>query len=67
MARDPVCGMEVDPKKTDFKAVYMGEVYYFCSLACKREFEKNPEHYIKHGPTGMPEGGEHGSHHGHCC
>ncbi len=54
MARDPVCGMEVDPAKTPYKFVYRGVIYYFCSRHCKKEFEKNPEHYLKHGPTGMP-------------
>ncbi len=54
MAKDPVCGMEVDPEKTQYKSIYKGKVYYFCSSMCKREFEKNPEHYLKHGPTGMP-------------
>ncbi len=60
MAKDPVCGMDVDPEKTEYKSIYKGKVYYFCSSMCKREFEKNPEHYLRHGPTGMP-----GHHHHH--
>ncbi|MEM3056116.1 MAG: YHS domain-containing protein, partial [Candidatus Bathyarchaeia archaeon] len=31
MARDPVCGMEVDEKTTRYKSTYEGETYYFCS------------------------------------
>ncbi|MEM4970689.1 MAG: YHS domain-containing protein [Sulfolobales archaeon] len=54
MAIDPVCGMDVDPSKAVHKTVYKGKVYYFCSPACKAEFEKNPEYYLKHGPQGMP-------------
>lgn len=56
MATDPVCGMEVDPSKTPHKALHRGRIYYFCSAMCKAEFEKDPEHYLKHGPKGMPPG-----------
>ena len=54
MARDPVCGMEVDPATAKWKTIYKGAVYYFCSEACLREFERDPEHYLTHGPKGMP-------------
>lgn len=47
MAKDPVCGMEVDEKMTKFKTPYMGKVYYFCAAACKAEFERNPGKYVK--------------------
>ncbi len=36
MAKDPVCGMNVDEKKAAGTAVYKGKTYYFCSLNCKR-------------------------------
>jgi len=29
--RDPVCGMPVDPEKTEFKIEVRGKVYYFCN------------------------------------
>jgi Cu+-exporting ATPase len=32
--------------------VYKGKVYYFCSDACRRAFERNPDYYLEHGPTG---------------
>jgi len=47
---DPVCGMEVDPRKTKYKSVYKGKVYYFCSYQCKKAFDENPEYYLVHGP-----------------
>ena len=47
MAIDPVCGMEVDPKTAAGKSVYNGQTYYFCSLGCKKDFDKEPEKYIK--------------------
>lgn len=50
---DPVCGMQVDPVKSIYKTIYKGEVYCFCSRLCKDSFEKDPEHYLKHGPIGV--------------
>jgi len=46
MAKDPVCGMEVDEKKA-VTTEYKGKVYYFCCLACKAAFDKEPERYLK--------------------
>jgi YHS domain-containing protein len=43
MAKDPVCGMEVDPDRAAATAEYQGETYYFCSPGCKAAFEKEPE------------------------
>ncbi|MFB6490313.1 MAG: YHS domain-containing protein [Thermoproteus sp. AZ2] len=57
MAIDPVCGMEVDPKAAQFKSLYKGKVYYFCSRHCKEAFDKDPEYYLTHGPVGMPHHG----------
>ena len=47
MAKDPVCGMEVDEKKAAATAAYKGHTYYFCAAACKRAFEKDPEKYLE--------------------
>ncbi|HID17309.1 TPA: YHS domain-containing protein [Candidatus Bathyarchaeota archaeon] len=47
MAKDPVCGMEVNEKAVKFKAEHMGKSYYFCSAMCKEKFEKNPSEYAK--------------------
>ncbi len=55
MATDPVCGMEVDPSTAQFKTLYKGKIYYFCSSHCKVAFEKDPETYLREGPKGMPE------------
>ncbi|MGC9115235.1 MAG: YHS domain-containing protein [Fervidicoccaceae archaeon] len=51
---DPVCGMRVDKSKAKFKVIYKGKIYYFCSDHCRKAFEKEPDFYIEHGPTGMP-------------
>jgi YHS domain-containing protein len=47
MAIDPVCKMQVDPAKAPAKSDYKGQTYYFCAPGCKREFDKNPEKYLK--------------------
>jgi len=47
VAKDPVCGMIVDEKRTKYKSDYKGKTYYFCSTACKSAFEKNPGNYVK--------------------
>jgi YHS domain-containing protein len=47
MFKDPICGMEVSESEATFKYEYKGKTYYFCSLYCKEEFEKEPERYIQ--------------------
>ena len=47
MAKDPVCGMEVEEKKAAAKAEYKGKTYYFCAAGCKKAFLENPEKYLK--------------------
>ena len=53
--RDPVCGMDIDPATAAGQSEYKGQVYYFCSLGCKKSFDKDPEKYLG--------GGEHEQHH----
>ncbi len=38
MARDPICGMPLDEKETEFKMEMRGRTYYFCSDYCKHTF-----------------------------
>lgn len=45
MAKDPVCGMQIDEKKAAGSATHGGRTYYFCSAGCKATFEKAPEKY----------------------
>ena len=46
MAKDVVCGMEVDEKTAAGKSEYKGQTYYFCSTGCKKAFDKEPKKYI---------------------
>ncbi len=54
--RDPVCGMEVNPRIA-LSQTHAGAVYYFCSATCHDRFVQAPERY-----TSLP--AEHGGHHG---
>ena len=45
MAKDPVCGMEVDEKKAAAKSEHMAKTYYFCAPGCKKAFDANPAKY----------------------
>ncbi len=47
MAKDPVCGMEVDEAQAEVKYDYKGKTYYFCAAGCKDRFALNPEKYLK--------------------
>jgi Cu+-exporting ATPase len=49
-ATDPVCGMEVDPRQAAGTSEYEGTTYYFCSVGCKRQFDKHPEEYVGQRP-----------------
>jgi YHS domain-containing protein len=46
MAKDPVCGMDVDEKTAAGKSEYKGQTYYFCAPGCKAAFDKEPEKYV---------------------
>ncbi len=43
---DPVCWMDVDINSIASKSEYKGRVYSFCSIECKRAFDKEPDEYI---------------------
>lgn len=46
MQKDPVCGMKIDPRKTQLHSVYKSEHYLFCSKECKKMFDADSEKYI---------------------
>ncbi len=48
MARDLVCGMEVDERQAEAQGLtseHDGQTYYFCAPSCKQQFDQNPERY----------------------
>lgn len=44
-AKDPVCGMMVDPATAAGQATHQGQTYYFCSEQCRRQFEQRPDRF----------------------
>jgi len=50
MAKDPVCGMTVDPAKAAGSYEYKGEQYYFCARSCREKFRLEPERYLAPKP-----------------
>lgn len=47
MAKDPVCGMDVDEKTAKWASEYKGKKYYFCAPGCKKKFDQDPSKYAK--------------------
>jgi Cu+-exporting ATPase len=46
MATDPVCKMDVDPKKAAAQSTYKGQTIYFCAVGCKQKFDADPGKYV---------------------
>lgn len=69
IAKDPVCGMEVNINSSTSKTIYNGVEYYFCAPGCLKQFEKNPETFVNAADeTSVNHGHQHhGDHcsHGH--
>lgn len=47
MAKDLICGMEVDERSAKWSSDYKGKKYYFCALGCKKKFDQDPSKYVK--------------------
>ena len=50
MAKDPVCGMQVDEKKAAAREQYEGTTWYFCSAGCHKRFLEIPRS-TRHRPA----------------
>jgi Cu+-exporting ATPase len=50
LVKDPVCGMDVDPRSAKHSAEVGGSTYYFCCNGCKTKFVANPASYIAKQP-----------------
>jgi Cu+-exporting ATPase len=46
-ARDPVCGMTVDPSKAAATVQHQGAAFYFCCEGCAAKFRTAPEKYLQ--------------------
>ncbi len=43
---DPVCGMQIEEQDAAGQSDFEGRTYYFCSSACKDQFDANPTRFI---------------------
>ncbi|HEY1780087.1 MAG TPA: heavy metal translocating P-type ATPase [Roseiarcus sp.] len=62
LAKDPVCGMSVDPATAKHKAEHGGETFFFCSAGCRGKFVAEPARFLAQ-PTHAPAGASHGHAH----
>lgn len=46
-AKDPVCGMTVDPSTAKHRAEHGGKTYYFCAAGCRTKFAADPARYLQ--------------------
>ena len=46
-ARDPVCGMTVNPHTAKHRHTHAGRPYYFCSARCREKFIAEPTRYLE--------------------
>ena len=53
-ARDPVCGMVVNPATAKHRAEHDGHAYYFCCDGCKAKFLADPARFLKPADKGVP-------------
>src|SRR5439155_12298685 len=47
LARDPVCGMQVDPARAAARVDHEGTTYYFCNPRCAERFRSDPRQFIE--------------------
>jgi membrane fusion protein, copper/silver efflux system len=60
--KDPVCGMDVDPKAPDaIQTRHAAKTYTFCSPSCKKDFEAAPEKYLRKQQPASDKGGMRGA------
>ena len=47
MAKDPVCGMEIEEQAAAATRTFGGQTYYFCSKGCAKQFDADPAAYLR--------------------
>jgi Cu+-exporting ATPase len=55
MEKDPVCGMNVDPNRTEHRHLHGGKTFYFCSSSCQAAFAKDPAKYLAPAAPQQPQ------------
>ncbi len=54
LAKDPVCGMKVNPEKAKYRHEHDGKTYFFCNPKCLAKFEADPQKYLAPKPAAPP-------------
>ncbi len=52
--KDPVCGMSVDPQKTQHRTRLDDQDYFFCNPRCREKFIADPAKYLAPKPADAP-------------
>lgn len=47
MVKDLVCSIQIDENLSKVTSEYQGKTYYFCSEACKEQFNAKPTSYAE--------------------
>src|SRR5580693_8527388 len=63
LAKDPVCGMSVDPATANHRAEHGGKTFVFCSGRCREKFVTDPARFVA-APAHAAAGAAHGHAHG---
>src|ERR1700729_681254 len=58
LAKDPVCGMSVDPTTAKHRAEHGGKAFFFCSGGCRGKFVADPARFLAE-PTHAPASSAH--------
>ena len=53
LARDPVCGMNVNPSTAKHVHEHAGKKYYFCCAGCVEKFKADPSKYLNQQASGL--------------
>lgn len=61
MTRDPICGMEVDPRSAFASREHIHQTFYFCSQQCVDKFDADPHHYAHAVPQPAHHNGANGN------
>jgi Cu+-exporting ATPase len=51
LAKDPVCGMRVDPATAEHSVEFAGRTYHFCCAGCRETFLAEPQRYLGEAPA----------------
>ena len=51
LAKDPVCGMTVDPRRNPPRVDHQGRSYFFCNPRCADRFRADPLRFLTPRPT----------------